>query len=64
MTQISPELLDRLGLSRPEQKQDKDMDRLGQSDFLKLMTTSWRIRTRWSRWTTATSWARWRSSRP
>ncbi|WP_024327929.1 flagellar hook assembly protein FlgD [Thioalkalivibrio sp. AKL19] len=39
MTQISPELLDRLGLSRPEQKQDKDMDRLGQSDFLKLMTT-------------------------
>ena len=39
MTQISPELLDRLGLSRPEQKQDPETDRLGQSDFLKLMTT-------------------------
>ncbi len=39
MTQISPELLDRLGLSRPESKQNQPTDRLGQSDFLKLMTT-------------------------
>ncbi|WP_019626458.1 flagellar hook assembly protein FlgD [Thioalkalivibrio sp. ALJT] len=39
MTQISPELLDRLGLSRPDKKPEGEMDRLGQSDFLKLMTT-------------------------
>lgn len=39
MTQISPELLDRLGLSQPEQRQNQDADRLGQSDFLELMTT-------------------------
>lgn len=38
MTQISPEMLDRLGLSRP-QKDEGPGDRLGQSDFLKLMTT-------------------------
>lgn len=38
MTQISPDMLDRLGLSRP-QKDEGPADRLGQSDFLKLMTT-------------------------
>lgn len=40
MTQISPEMLERLGLSRQQQKPEEgEMDRLGQSDFLKLMTT-------------------------
>ncbi|WP_018861680.1 MULTISPECIES: flagellar hook assembly protein FlgD [unclassified Thioalkalivibrio] len=38
MTQISPDILDRLGLSRTRQD-DKQTDRLGQDDFLKLMVT-------------------------
>ncbi|GIR51096.1 MAG: hypothetical protein CM15mP60_1570 [Alphaproteobacteria bacterium] len=55
-------ILKKLGVQKEEDGSRGNKDTLGQSDFLKLMTTQLRTRTRSHRWRTLSSLRRWRSS--
>ena len=67
MTTIDPNsaqaaLFEKLGISKQSDTQKASKDTLGQSDFLKLMTTQLKIKTPLLRWIMVTSLLKWLNS--